>query len=333
MVRTFSFRTYFASTVFSAILLFSSSHAGAITIDHECTDITAIPQASIEQAKNTLHIAYGHTSHGSQLTTGMTGLVDFANNGGLGLSLPENIFAWNNGGTGDALDLHDYAMSGDVGYYPDWVNNTRTYLENPDNADVNVIIWSWCGQASGYTEQQMIDNYLAPMTQLERDYPDVTFVYMTGHSDGTGETGNLHLRNQQIRAYCEANDKVLYDFYDIECYDPDGNYFGDKLVNDACDYDSDGDSSRDANWATEWQDVFTEGLDWYNCSSAHSEPLNANQKAYAAWWLWATLAGWDSGTGGDSGGSGSDDVLGDDDDFSADTDSGSSGLCFIHNIF
>jgi hypothetical protein len=35
------------------------------------------------------------------------------------------------------------------------------------------------------------------------------------------------------------------------------------------------------------------GVDWYDCSSAHSEPLNANMKAYAAWWLWARLAGWD----------------------------------------
>ena len=32
--------------------------------------------------------------------------------------------------------------------------------------------------------------------------------------------------------------------------------------------------------------------DWYSCSSAHSQPLNANRKAYAAWWLWARLAGW-----------------------------------------
>jgi len=47
------------------------------------------------------------------------------------------------------------------------------------------------------------------------------------------------------------------------------------------------------NWATEWQDSHTEGVDWYNCPSAHSQPLNANHKAYAAWWLWARLAGWD----------------------------------------
>ena len=272
--------------IFDAVAL-----VNADVIDHTCTDITLIPQSAIQQAKDTLHIAYGHTSHGSQLTTGMTGLVGFANGGGLDLSLPYNFFLWNNGGTDDALDLHDYAMSGDVGYYPQWVNETRTYLNNSANSDVNVIIWSWCGQVSGLTEQQMIDQYLSPMSQLETEYPDVTFVYMTGHADGSGETGNLHLRNQQIRNYCIANNKVLYDFYDIECYDPDGNYYGDKLVDDACNYDSDGNGSRDRNWATDWQVSHIEDQDWYTCSSAHSQPLNANHKAYAAWWLWATLAG------------------------------------------
>ncbi len=260
-----------------------------IIIDHECTDITLVPEFAINQAKSNLHIAYGHTSHGSQLTTGMNGLVDFANGGGLGLSLPDDIFEWNNGGSGGALDLHDYAMSGDCGYYPAWYDNTVAYLNNPDNSDVNVIIWSWCGQAADRTEQQMIDTYLDPMTALESLYPDVTFVYMTGHANATGEAGNLHLRNQQIRNYCITNNKVLYDFYDIECYDPDDSYFGDKYVNDDCSYTG-------GNWAIEWQNTHVEGVDWYTCTAAHTQPLNANRKAYAAWWLWAILGGW-QGTG------------------------------------
>jgi hypothetical protein len=260
-------------------------------IDHTCTDITIVPESAINQAKANLHIGYGHTSHGSQLTTGMTGLITFANNGGLGLSHPQDIFAWNNGGTNGALDLEEGDGYGsgwldhDCGYYPAWVNETREYLDDASHADVNVIIWSWCGQASSRSEQEMIDTYLSPMSQLESDYPNVKFVYMTGHADGTGESGNLHLRNQQIRNYCITNNKVLYDFYDIECYNPDDDYFGDKNVNDDCSYTG-------GNWAIEWQDTHIEGVDWYNCSAAHTQPLNANLKAYAAWWLWARLAGW-----------------------------------------
>jgi len=286
------------------ILISSTSSAQPTIIDHNCTDITKIPQIAIEQAKNILHIAYGHTSHGSQLTTGMSGLIGFANSGGLDLSLPDDIFAWNNGGIGGALDLEEGDGYGsgwldhDCGYYPNWVNETREYLDDPSHADVNVIIWSWCGQVSWRSEQEMIDMYLTPMGQLEAEYPHVIFVYMTGHADGTGESGNLHIRNQQIREYCIANGKVLFDFYDIDCYDPDGNYYGDKNVNDNCDYDSDGDGSLDANWATEWQNTHVEGYDWYDCASAHSQPLNANLKAYAAWWLWATLAGWNPSSTG-----------------------------------
>ena len=274
----------------------AGAQGGGMIIDHHDTDITALSEEDINLAKATLHIGYGHTSHGSQLTSGMTGLVAFANNGGKDLSLPQDMFAWNNGGIGGALDLEegdgygDGWLDHDCGYYPNWVNETRVYLDDASHADVNVIIWSWCGQVSSRTEQGMIDTYLAPMTQLEIDYPDVSFVYMTGHVDGGSTTGNLFIRNQQIRDYCSANGKILYDFADIESWDPDGAYYGDKLVTDACDYDSDADGVRDRNWATDWQNSHTEGVDWFNCSSAHSQPLNANQKAYAAWALWTQIA-------------------------------------------
>lgn len=250
-------------------------------IDHRCVNLNSVPSEWITRAKQELHIAYGHTSHGSQLTSGMTGLVAFK-----GVH-----YSWNNGGTGGALDLHDYAMQGDLGN-PDrttWASRTRAYLAA--NTDVNVIIWSWCGQVSSATEAD-ISSYLNLMNQLETDYPAVRFVYMTGHLDGTGLTGNLHMRNEQIRSFCRANNKILYDFADIETYNPDAVYFGDKRPNDACDYDSDNNGSPDRNWAREWQNSHTRDVDWYSCSSAHSEPLNANMKAYAAWWLWARLAGW-----------------------------------------
>ncbi len=251
-------------------------------IDHTYKKLDVIPAEWITAAKENLRIAYGHTSHGSQITDGMSGLTSFKG----------SDYTWNKGGAGGALDLHDYAMEGDLGN-PDrttWAARTRAYLKA--NPGVNVIMWAWCGQVSSATRAD-IDTYLNLMENLENDYPGVRFVYMTGHLDGTGLTGNLHQRNEQIRNFCISNNKVLYDFADIETYNPDGVYFGNKKPNDACDYDTNGDGILDGNWAVEWQNSHTLGVDWYYCNSAHSKPLNANQKAYAAWNLWARLAGWD----------------------------------------
>jgi hypothetical protein len=253
----------------------------AVIVNHTSISLSAIPSTYIDQAKQELHIAYGHTSHGSQLTTGMAGLVTFAG----------AQYSFNAGGSGGALDLREgvFGTAYDLGN-PNrtaWESATRTYLAQ--NPAINVIIWSWCGQVDG--TQAEIQQYLDLMNGLEHDYPNVKFVYMTGHTDGAALTGNVPLRNQQIRDYCNANNKFLYDFADIESYDPDGDYFGDKLVNDACDYDSNGDGTRDSNWAIIWQNAHPG--EWYNCESAHSQPLNANMKAYAAWHLWARLAGWD----------------------------------------
>jgi len=271
------------------------AHAGGIVIDHNDTDITALTQAAMSNAKAELHIAYGHTSHGSQLTTGMNGLVDFANGGGLGLSLPHDFFAWNNGGSGGALDLHDYAMAGDCGYYPQWVNNTTNYLNNPAHSDVNVIIWSWCGQVSSkYASGTLHSEYLTPMTNLEAAYSDVTFVYMTGHVDHWDDANNK-AANQVIRDYCAANDKVLFDFADIESYNPDGVHY--EFPGDDCDYYASRYGSRLGNWADQWQAAHVEDVDWYNCTSAHSRALNANRKAYGAWALWTDIAA-DVPTGG-----------------------------------
>ncbi len=256
---------------------YSAESNARIIIDHRTTNIKKIPRRWIEKAKNDLHIAYGHTSHGSQITSGMTGLQKFAG----------NLFSWNHGGQNGALDIRD----GNLGHARDlgnpnrtaWAATTRAYLDS--NPEINVVMWSWCGQASS-ASQADIETYLNLMTSLEKDYPNVRFIYMTGHTDGSGLSGNLHLRNQQIRSYCETNNKILYDFADIESYDPDGRYFGDKKVRDDCSY-------AGGNWAIEWQNAHKEGVEWYRCPSAHSQPLNANLKAYAAWLLWARLAGWD----------------------------------------
>ena len=159
-------------------------------IDHTCTNLDSIPEEYITAAKRDLRIAYGHTSHGSQLITGMEGLVGFKGSQYSFALFPNT----------SRLTIHDRGMSGDLGN-PDrhtWEQKTRDYIAS--NPEVNVIIWSWCGQVSTATEDDITD-YLMLMQGLESDYPKVRFIYMTGHLDGSGSAGNLHVRNEQIRNY------------------------------------------------------------------------------------------------------------------------------------
>jgi hypothetical protein len=296
--------------------------------DHTVVDrvrLGTLPVSAVNAAKtgpNALHIAYGHTSHGSQLQAGMDGLVSFANGAGCrgAYASTPNLFSWNHDGSGGALHLFEGSgydagdMELDCGYYPSWVDETTAFLGAPDangrgsnHPEYNVIVWSWCGQASGYDEQTMIDQYLAPMNRFETTYSGVAFVYMTCHLNvaDPGTEANLLARDAQIRAYCLANTKWLFDFSDIETHDPDGISYAGRHPSDGCNYDfnnsgwttQSGDPAQptngDRNWARDWQNDHPENTDWYDCGAAHSVSLNADMKACAAWWLWCRLAGWD----------------------------------------
>ncbi|MBN2477316.1 MAG: tandem-95 repeat protein [Pirellulales bacterium] len=268
-------------------LLLADPSPGAGVIDHHDTDLTSLSEQAMQLAKDTLHIVLFHTSHGYQTVYGMDGLVDFANGGGLGLTLPTDFFAYNNGGTGGALDL-DNISGTHAGEYPEWVDEMRAYLTNPAHADVNVAMVTFDHYLYLYSEEDLNATYFDPMAQLEEDYPQVTFVYATGPMNH-GHDAPLKQNNQRIRDYVLAHHKVLYDCADIESYDPDGTYF--EFANDNCDYYESAEASDPlGNWAVQWQESHTENADWYNCLSPHSQPLNANQKAYAAWALWTEIA-------------------------------------------
>ena len=225
----------------------------------------------------------------------MTGLVGQTNLKGY----KGDIYQWNDGPKAGALDIDDRFKPGDLGHNGDlrWEQETREYLDDPANSDVNVVIWSWCGGCSDNTPEG-IQTYLNAMDKLEKDYPNVKFVYMTGHRDIWNDD-TLKRNNNLIRDYCREHGKILYDFADIESWDPDNKYF--EFANDNCNYYKNNYSNEVlGNWADEWQESHTEGVDWYTCDAAHTRPLNANRKAYAAWWLWCRLAGWEGNTNIDS---------------------------------
>jgi len=200
------------------------------------------------------------------------------------------FFGFGEGGDGN-LFLLDETPAGDLGN-PNrsaWAQRTRELLNRPNN-NLNMIVWSWCGQVSSASEND-IQTYLNLMSGLEKEFPAVKFVYMTGHLDGTGKNGNLNRRNEQIREFCRQNGKTLFDFADIESFDPDGkvNYM-ELNANDGCEYTENGVTK---NWADEWLAKNRTHCMALPERAAHSRPLNGALKGQAFWWMVARLAGWD----------------------------------------
>jgi len=235
------------------------ANAQAIVADHGCVaHFETIPTNVITEIATNYRFYYAHTSHGSQLVTGM----DMLETENPTYARPYLFEVSDDLGTGGDLSW-EYAM--------------RFHLT--DHPEVNVAMISWCGGVSSNTEEG-INIYLNAYDQMEQDFPAVTFVYMTGHLDGSGDDGNLRQRNNQIRQFCRDNGKVLFDFADIESYDPDGIRY--PAGTDACE------------WCYDWCAVQT-------CPScggcAHSHCFNCYLKGKAFWWMMARVTGWTPGSG------------------------------------
>jgi hypothetical protein len=287
---------------------FTAIHAQGIIFGHNqahLDDLKRIPHEWIDSAKAKLKIAYWRTSHGGQVLSGINVLDAFMGGKGIYTRSEERLPG--------VLYLMDYFA--DLSAQEEtWPQITRDYLDDTANQDINVVMWSWC-QILGHDGDED-PGYCSKMDSLIAEYgpggtkissgertESVQFIFMTGHVNGQGEEGRTNQINNYIRNHCIANNRILYDFADIESWDPDDDYFLDDYVDDGCNYLVDG--NRTGNWAEEWivgkikmegedDTVHNEpnGGDWYQCNAEHSHPLNANMKAYAAWYMFARLAGW-----------------------------------------
>jgi len=240
--------------------------AQGIIADHSwCTGDNAglylsIPDSVKQEIMDDCLFYYHHTSHGGQI---LSGLIKMRDDEG-----------WPDYATTRVTEVSNHVGSeGDTS----WAPSFRTYLNSHPECKIASI--SWCWEHQYYTEAET-QAYCDKMAELDDDYPGVTFVFQTGRLNGEGPEGNVYRHNNQIRAYCQANDRVLFDFADIESWDPDGNYYPDE--SDAC------------AWCTDWCDDPSHNCDG-DCYCAHSHCFNCWQKGRVWWLLMARLTGWTFG--------------------------------------
>ncbi|MBD3341453.1 MAG: hypothetical protein GF353_20280 [Candidatus Lokiarchaeota archaeon] len=269
----------------------------SLIIDHTCLKLNQIPDSVIDTIQSDVKLHYAHTSHGGQITTGLS-RVESADSkydhSRAASSLPN---------TEGALCIFD-GQESDTYISPDecWetaggVQDTRDVINN--NPTITVSMWCWCRQVNTYSTAQ-IETYLQTLDDLETEYRnagrDIRFVYMTGNADrghypeGTpAESGNenpsegyhRYLNNEIIREFCRDNNKILLDFADIECwlYDGSGN------PSDQATYNYDPGTGSETVPKRHWQ--------YSNVSqSAHTTNENCENKAKAVWWMLARISGW-----------------------------------------
>ncbi|PID91881.1 MAG: hypothetical protein CSA96_06070 [Bacteroidetes bacterium] len=292
-----------------------TSDAPFIADQHIATEavLRAIPPAYLEKARDSLHIAYQHTSHGTHVTRGMFGLPDYKEGDDLLFGITVN--------TPEAgkLDFNDYAMVDYAAPGVDaadlsrdetaFIQATRNFLDDKANDHINVIMWSWCNigghlPATNYLPgiDSLVSEYGPGGSRIgtgegQRKHP-VTFILMTGHANLENNVGEGNPRDQAeiILEYARKKGLFCLDYYGIDTHDMEGNYWEDA--------GDDGNSAAyGGNFYRDWQDKHELGAGWYENRKApggevafgahNSQHITANRKAFAMWWILARIAGWD----------------------------------------
>lgn len=274
------------------------STGGKIIIDHRTTNIGSVSSSCINTIKSNLHIAYSHTSHGNQIIDGMDMLAAWNSNyaysfsGGSGVLHFEDYYGYGDDSgfaTGGCYDLSNCDS-----YSDGLLGPTREYLDNAGR-DINVIMWSWCS-IYGHDINQYLDN----MKTIITEYPNVKFVFITGHTEGATNNPNVDARNNQIRnfvnndAFCNTHQCILFDFADIEEHNPSGEDFMSRGINQDLSYSG-------GNWGTDWMNTHSDTHSQlavrqrnFGCSHSTSVPgayLNCALKGEAVWNLFGKIAG------------------------------------------
>ncbi|WP_437552500.1 hypothetical protein WME97_14500 [Sorangium sp. So ce367] len=190
--------------------------ADARTYDHHHTNLADIPASCIAELKSGDFVFhYAHRSHGFQIIVGSESLEE--GNATYGFEseycdVPSQtgVFRMWDGMTDTNLVEGDQYWASQAG-----VNDLRSILRQ--HPEIRYSMWAWSFEISEQTERD-VQLYLDTLDALEGEFPNVTFIYMTGPADEEYNGVNRTERNQQIRDFCHEHGKILYDFEDLDSY-------------------------------------------------------------------------------------------------------------------
>ena len=250
----------------------------ALVIDHLCTDIQQIPDHWLAAARN-LAFHYAHTSHGSQIVSGLQYLSGQDARYAVSVSYAGSAPPSSSPCTPDVLCVYDgnppetYITPDDYWSTPGGIDRTEAVVAT---GFFDLSSWSWCGEQSS-NPPATVQQYLDTMAAFETSFPSMRFILMTGHTDGGSTT--LQQNNDHVRQSAGANGKVLFDFADIESWDPNGVFY--PTTDDSCP------------WCQPWCDANPGACPDPPISCAHSHSLICLLQGRAFWRLAARLAGWE----------------------------------------
>ncbi len=183
-----------------------------------------------------------HASVGSNILSGMNAL---ATSDATRYSLPNWV----------------WTARGNPGWQEKLTGFATFVAANADHYDVFQMKFCFIDQAADFAA------YRDQLLSLESGYPTKRFIWWTMPIKTSGSDNALRAQfNQQVRAYCAANGKPLFDIAAIESHDAAGN-----------PVTADGSEAMDPAWSSD---------------GGHLGDAGADRAAKAMWWLMARLGGW-----------------------------------------
>jgi hypothetical protein len=251
-------RIWLASVILVALLATTvfGSGTGAIIIDHNCVDVSAIPDSYVPPASS-LRVLMRHASVGQGIGWGLNCLAGDHPTNSVCSCFPAGKY-----------DRSKWVFEARLGNWRDKVDDLVAQAASRLD-DFDVFMMKFCYIDALIDSHPDWEYFRGGMETLEADYPGKTFVWWTIPLTRDGQPGT-DLFNAQMRSYCAARDKILFDIADIECHETEGT----KLVN------ASGNEIISANYTRE-------------IHAGHLNPTGRVRVASAFWYLMARIAGWD----------------------------------------